>query len=156
MLISVNLKKFLTFSNKANSLNTIFSSFLSFRFQYKGQNPKFGNLGNFLLPQVKHIPWNLQVLKIFPSFLSFLFQYKDQNRKHGNLRNFLLPQVKKSFEIHKSWKYFRVFRVFDFSVRAKVENSETSEIPTSSNKTFSLNFTSLEKISEFSEFSISV
>ena len=30
-----------------------FPSFQSFRFQYKSQNRKLGNLGNFLLPQIK-------------------------------------------------------------------------------------------------------
>ena len=38
-----------------------FPSFPSFRFQYKGQNRKVGNLGNFRHPQIKKIPWNLQL-----------------------------------------------------------------------------------------------
>ena len=101
-----------------------FPSFLSFWFQYKGQNQKLGNLRNFQLPQTKQ----LQVLKKFLSFPSFWFQYKGQNRKLVNLGNFLLPQIKKSFEIYKSWKYFWVFLVLNFSIRAKIEKLETSEI----------------------------
>ena len=53
-------------------------------FQYKDQNRKLGNLGNFQLSQVKHIFWYLQVLKIFPSFQ---FQNKGENRKLGSLGN---------------------------------------------------------------------
>ena len=62
----------------------VLKNFLSFRFLYKGQNRKLGNLGNFQLPPAKQ----LQVLKKFLSFPHFRFLHKDQNRKLGNLRNF--------------------------------------------------------------------
>ena len=69
-------------------------SFLSFRFQYKCQNRKLGNLGNFQLPKINEIQSNLEVLEKFPSFSSFRFRYKNQNRKLGNLGNFQLYFIK--------------------------------------------------------------
>ena len=75
----------LTFLKKTNSLETKFPSFPTFRFQYwesriSTQNRKVGDLGNFSLPQIKHLLWNLHVMEKFPHFLSFGFQYKWQNQ----------------------------------------------------------------------------
>ena len=70
-------------------------SFPSFRCHYKGENRKFGNLGNFHLPQTdKKNQLTLQGFRQFPSFTSFRFLYKDQNRKLENIRNFQLPPAK--------------------------------------------------------------
>ena len=79
-----------------------------------------------------NVPLTLQVSKKFPSFPSFRFQYKGQNQKLGNLENLQLPLTKQILLT------FRVFRVCSFIIRVKIENLESSEIPTSSKKTIPL------------------
>ena len=128
-------------------------SFPSFRSQHKGQNRKLGNLGNSQFPQIKEIHANIKILKKFPSFPSFRFQYKGQNRKVGNLENFQLPPTKQL----QALKKFPSFPSFGFQHKGqnrKLGNLGNSQI--SSNKRNLLKFRSLEKISEFSKFSISV
>ena len=48
------------------------------------------------------------------------------NLKLGNIRNVQLLPIK---QLQTLKKKVRVFQVFDFSITAKIENSETSEIP---------------------------
>ena len=47
--------------------------------------------------------------------------------KISELSSFL-KQTKIISQVYKSWDNFRVFRVFDFCMKAKIRNSETSEI----------------------------
>ena len=60
--------KFSTYSSKTRSLEFTYlgktSEFSEFRFQYKDQNRKLGNLGNSQLPQIKQILWNLRLENI--------------------------------------------------------------------------------------------
>ena len=100
-------------------------SFPSFCSQYKGENRKLGNLGNFQLPQTnKKNQLTLQVLRQFPSFPSFRFLYKGQNRKFENLENYQLPPAKQSQVL----KQFPSSPSFRFLYKGQIENSEISEI----------------------------
>ena len=79
-----------------------FPSFPSFRFQYKDQNQKLGNLENLQLPLTKQILLTLQAMGKFPSFPSLQFHYKGQNRKLGILGN-------SNFLKENNSTYFRCF-----------------------------------------------
>ena len=92
-------------------------SFLTFRFQYKGQNRRLGNLGNFQLPPTKQ----LQVLKKCPRFR---VQYQGQNRKLGNLGNLKLFPTKQLQTLKKfpSFPSFRVQYKYQNRKLGNVEN----------------------------------
>ena len=103
---------------------------------------------NFL--KIKQIHLTLQVLKKILSIPNFPFQHKAQNWKLGNLRNFQLPSTKQL----QALKKFLSFLSFWF--QHKGQTWKTQKFPISSNKRNSFKFRSLEKISKFSEFLISV
>ena len=120
-------------SNKTvKSLEKI-SDFSEFSISLQRLKLKTWKPRKFQVPQTKQF-YYFTSLEKFPSFPSFRFQYKDQNRKLQNLGNLQIPPTK---QIHLTLQVrdnFRVFRVFDFIIRAKIENSETSKIAISSNK----------------------
>ena len=92
-----------------------FPSFPSFRFLYKSQNQKLGNLGNFHLLSAKQ----LQVFKQFPNFPSFRFLFKGQNRKLGNLGNFKFYFRKQNVLISQRSTHCLQTRIF----RARLEKN---------------------------------
>ena len=96
-------------------------SFLTFRFQYKGQNRRLGNLGNFQLPPTKQ----LQVLKKCPRFR---VQYQGQNRKLGNLGNLKLFPTKQ-LQTLKKFPSFPSFRVQYKYQNWKLRNLENLQLP---------------------------
>ena len=83
----------------------------------------------------------------------FWSQHKCQNPKLGNLGNFQFPQLKKIHSNSEVLKNFGVFRVSNFSIRAKIENSETSEI---SNFLQQNNYKPWEKFRVFRVFDLSI
>ena len=128
-----NLKNLQLPPTKQLSLDKI-SEFSEFSISVQGLKLKTQKPQKFQLPQTKQFYLILQVLKKFTSFPSFQLQYKDQNRKLGNLGNLQLFPTKQIHLTLQVRENVKVFRVFDFSIRVKIENSENSEIPTSSNK----------------------
>ena len=105
-----------------------FPTFPSFRFWPLYWNRKLGKLRNFFKTSkfewISFIWEKLGISEVSEfSILTLILKSKTQKtRKFLNSSNKVNPLK------FTSWKDFRVFRAFDISIRANIEDSETSEI----------------------------
>ena len=91
-------------------------------------NRKLGKLGNFFKTSKFEwisFVWKKLGISEVSEFLILALTLKSKTRK---TRKFPNSSKKTNPLKFMSWKDFRVFQVFDFSIRAKIESSETSEI----------------------------
>ena len=83
-----------------------FPSFLSFWFQYKNQNRKLGNFGNFLLFQIKISSEIYKSWKCFRVFGVFNFRKRAKIKK---LETSKIPNFSQIKEIHSNFKFLKKF-----------------------------------------------